>query len=782
MMPTMPTDHPRQANHVNPKQLAPGLAIAIALAILALIWLAMIHASPTPAPAGNSTAPAAAFSAERAMLHLRRIADKPHPIGSVEHDKVRDMLVEQLKALGLEPEIQTSILGLGSSKVAGRVQNILVRLPGTSGNSGNAGKALLLAAHYDSVPTGPGAADDGASVAAILETLRALKTGPALKNDVMVLLSDGEEVGLLGAYAFVKHHPWAKQVGMVLNFEYRGNSGAIWMFETSSGNGKMIQGFSQAVAHPMGNSLLYEVYKKMPNYTDLTIFKQAALPGLNFAAGERHNSYHTMLDSADLLDQATLRHQGETMLALTRHFGQQALDDIPAADRVYFDAPGLGLVHYPVAWVLPLSGLTLVLFGALLFTCLKNNTARAAYVLLALVGFILTIALVAVASLGLWLFILRLHPGYNSLLHGATYNDGWYLLFFVALAVSLFMLLQTWLRRWIRPLESTLAGFLLWVLLLVAVSVALPGVSFLFTWPLLPMLLAWLFLERRTVSGTLRAVIMLGAASPAILIFTPIVHLLYNALTPAMVLVPIIVLGLLLALLHGLQDLLSQYRPLRFAPQVLAIVFFGMGEATSGFSALHPQQNSLFLVEVPARQQAFWVSADAHLDSWNQRFFPPDAKHDNASDLFGLGSHQYWRSPAPLQNLAAPQIQLLEDRVADGRRTLKLAIRSTRQAPRINIRVKGIAVSAARVEQADFTQPGPNAWEMNGYAMGDQALQIELTVAAGQAFSVLVRDISYGLPANLVDARPANMMVQPFRTSDTQQVLAELKIDAGVAK
>ena len=94
----------------------------------------------------------------------------------------------------------------------------MARLPGTR----SGGRAFLLVAHYDSVPTGPGATDNGAGVATVLETVRALKAGPALRNDVIVLLADGEERGLLGARAFVDGYPWAQEVGAVLNLDTRG--------------------------------------------------------------------------------------------------------------------------------------------------------------------------------------------------------------------------------------------------------------------------------------------------------------------------------------------------------------------------------------------------------------------------------------------------------------------------------------------------------------------------------------------------------------------------------
>src|SRR5207245_10866754 len=120
--------------------------------------------------------------------------------------------------------------------------------------------AVALVAQYDSVAAGPGAGDDGAGVAALLETLRGLRAGPALQNDLIFLFTDGEEDGLLGASAFVAEHPWAKDAHVVINFEARGNSGASQLFETSAGNGRLIDFFAQAAPYPSGSSLAFQSY------------------------------------------------------------------------------------------------------------------------------------------------------------------------------------------------------------------------------------------------------------------------------------------------------------------------------------------------------------------------------------------------------------------------------------------------------------------------------------------------------------------------------------------
>ncbi|HXQ72976.1 MAG TPA: M28 family peptidase, partial [Pyrinomonadaceae bacterium] len=280
---------------------------AILLAVfLALVATFSIREHDPPAAAGAAVSPET-FSAGRAVRHLSVIAEKPHPMGSAAHRVVQDYLVKQLSDAGLEPQVQTAtvITEKGAPLQIASVANVVARLKGTGG-----GKAVLLVAHYDSVLTSFGASDDGMAVASLLETLRALKTGAPLKNDVIILFTDGEENGLLGARAFVNEHPWAKDVGVVLNFDARGNSGPVMMFETTDNNGWLIEQLADASPFPTAHSLSYEIYRLLPNDTDMTVFKRAGMSGLNFANIDGINHYHTPLDNLAGVDQNSMQHQG----------------------------------------------------------------------------------------------------------------------------------------------------------------------------------------------------------------------------------------------------------------------------------------------------------------------------------------------------------------------------------------------------------------------------------------------------------------------------------------
>ena len=88
-----------------------------------------------------------------------------------------------------------------------------------------------MSAHYDSVPVGPGASDDGVGVATLLEVGSILKRRP-LQRPVILLFNEGEELGLVGARAFLPD-PLSRNVDSLLNFEARGVNGPVTMFETN---------------------------------------------------------------------------------------------------------------------------------------------------------------------------------------------------------------------------------------------------------------------------------------------------------------------------------------------------------------------------------------------------------------------------------------------------------------------------------------------------------------------------------------------------------------------
>lgn len=318
---------------------------AACLLLLLLVGVSLYSISLIrPPDALPVTAPADQFSAGRAMQYVRRIAREPHAVGTPAHAEVRAYLLNTMRQLGLQPQVQEATAADGQRAGTGYVYNILGRLKGRA-----TGKAVLLMAHYDSQPNALGAGDDGAGVAALLETARAIRQGRPLLHDVIFLLTDGEEAGLFGARAFMRH-PWAKDVGFVMNVEARGNSGPSMTFEISPQNGWVVSEFGKAAPYPLASSVMYEVYRALPNNTDFTIFREAGYAGVNSAFIDGFANYHKLTDSSENLDTGSLQHHGSNALALTRHLADGPLTNTKAADKVFFNPAGSWLVQYPMGW------------------------------------------------------------------------------------------------------------------------------------------------------------------------------------------------------------------------------------------------------------------------------------------------------------------------------------------------------------------------------------------------------------------------------------------------
>jgi hypothetical protein len=334
--------------------------LILALAGVALLLAATRAAYAPVAPQGKAAAPSL-FSAARAKTILQDLVGNgiPHPLGSPAAAQLRAGLVTRLSALGYAPELQSGF-ACNDQGVCGYAVNIVAELAGGSGD----GNAVLLAAHYDSVPAGPGASDDGAGVASLLEIARILKSRPAPRHPVILLFSDGEEAGLLGAWLFVHEHPLSRHVKAAVNLDARGTSGPSLMFETGTANSWLMQEYESAVARPLTNSLYYVVYKQLRNDTDFTAFKAAGYQGFNFAYIGDVGLYHTPLDTVAHADAGSIQHQGDNALAVLTALANAPDLRAPEGESVFFDVFSRTLIAWPSKFTLPAALLVLLLLLA----------------------------------------------------------------------------------------------------------------------------------------------------------------------------------------------------------------------------------------------------------------------------------------------------------------------------------------------------------------------------------------------------------------------------------
>lgn len=751
--------------------------IGVCVVVIAAAWVAIGMSGP-PAAAPASAAETE-FSAERAMTHVNAIAVAPHPLGSAEHAKVQAYIIGELKKAGLEPQVQTAT-GVTSQRyvVAGTVQNIAARLAGSE----KGGKALVLVSHYDSVPAAPGAGDDGAAAGAMLETLRALKAGPALKHDVIFLFTDGEEAGLLGASAFMDEHPWAKEIGAALNFEGRGKSGASLMFETSAGNAWLVDAFTKT-PHPRGSSLAYEIYKRMPNDTDFTVFKSHGAQGMNFAFVDDWYAYHTPHDSAAKLNPDSLQHHGEYMLSLARQLGGADFPENPTSNAVYFNLIGNTLVHYSTGTGLLLAIVAAGLYGFVLRRELKQGRT----ILLGVIwgAGILVLSLVLTVLMGMVV------PWKAGFLHGwivpegDVLRSGTYMLSLVLFAVWINAGMYSLWRNKLGAAGLAMGGLAVWTLLAVGTAFAVPGASYLFTWPLLGSLLA-VAMFRSTgdeeKAGMKEIAALVIGALPCALLLAPTAQQLFVTLGLSQLGTRAMCVFLTLALWALIPQIELMTRTQRWLlPAVaygLGIVLFIGGMITTRYSAEHPQTDAMVYGRNADTGKAVWFSPGEKPDEWTEQFLGTKPAKEALPDFFpDSPGTKFLKSEAKDVTLAGADVLLGEEKKEGEGRTLTLLLMSPRKAAWITLYVNEGEVLEASVngkaisKDPDARGTPAKGWRLRYSNPPEQGIEVTLKVRGTQPVHVRVVDGSPGLPAIAgMTVKPRPDWLMPIQTGDATLV------------
>lgn len=301
-------------------------SVATTLLVLAL---GLVGWRLSPPPALPIDAAATAFSATRAIALLARLApaEQPRPLGSPAHRQFRERLQQELLATGLTPEPSTHFV-CSRFGTCGQVTNVLARLPGPSP------KVILLMAHYDSVPAGPGAADDGVGVASLVELGRAIRAGAALDHSLWLLFTDGEEMGLLGARAFARSIAGTVRITAAINLDARGTEGPSHVFRMGPNTARLLDALR--LPRPVVSSAHREVFRHLPNETDLSELLAVGITGFDLAFFGGAARYHTPLDDRAHLDPRSVQHQGDNALALLRTVDARPPREEPG-EAIYFD-------------------------------------------------------------------------------------------------------------------------------------------------------------------------------------------------------------------------------------------------------------------------------------------------------------------------------------------------------------------------------------------------------------------------------------------------------------
>jgi hypothetical protein len=727
--------------------------VAVGLVLLCAASILRVARPPSAVPA---TAPDTVFSAERAMRHVAQIAERPHPMGTADHDRVRDYIVGQLSAIGLRAEIQQATAIGTRYQQAGHVQNIVARLPG----SVPGGKAVLIVAHYDGVEAGPAASDDGAGSAAILETLRALRArNRPLTHDVIALFTDGEEAGLLGAAAFVREHPWAKDVAFVLNFEARGTSGRSFMFETGPGNLDAARALRSA-GNATAGSVYATIYRTLPNDTDLSEFAVLGLPALNFAFADGVERYHTSHDDVAHLNPGSLQHHGSQMLAMARTLGTEPLPRARTGDGVFFDLPGVGLVVYPQGLELPLAILALALVGVLVVRDRKG------------VGVGVIAALVALVLSGGVAWIV------GRILSGPAVWSGLYATGIVLLALSVTAACYAVAKRWSSARGLRVGAQVVWLLVALALAVRVPGTSYLFTWPLLFASVAALMPRIRIVADWATAIVTIF-----ILVgFFYGVSVVMLGVTGAGAMALGVAASLILLLLAPQLDLVAgdaRWSGALWLAGAGGLILL-MAAFTVHPSADHPLRSALVYAENTDSSDAWFGTLGRATGAWTRAAIgvrTSEPTPDWTARLSGNTGHFTGRKVARVA-LAGPNATLIGDSLFNGIRRVALRVTAPAGTTALVMRATGAKVLTSsidgRVVDTTRYRHRERDWVMEYWAVPDSGATIALSIPAGSHvdFDLAARRLGIPpVPGVTIPPRPP--YVVPSYTGDVSIVYSQ---------
>ncbi len=756
------------------------LAIVCVLALLGIIYATMM-----PQGISKDDEALAEFSTERALNQVEIIAQKPHYVGSTNHELVANYLKLELNRIGLETSVQEGFT-LNDKGLLVKSKNILARIKGTNNT-----KALLLLSHYDSAPHSfsKGASDDASGVATILEGVRAfLYSKHPQKNDIIILFSDAEELGLNGAALFVNNHPWAKDVGLVLNFEARGSSGPSYMLmETNKGNQALVKEFTKAKpSYPVSNSLMYSIYKMLPNDTDLTVFReQGNIQGFNFAFIDGHFNYHTQQDDVQHLNKTTLAHQGTYIMPLLKYFSNIDLNQTESTeDNVYFNVP-FSFISYPFTWVMPM---TLIALGLLIIFIFVGKAKRIITFTEIFRGFVPLLGSIIIAGLVTflgWKLLLEIYPQYSDLLNGFTYNGHAYIGAFVTLSIAICFAFYHHFSEAKITMNHFVAPLLLWIIINAFLANSLTGAGFLIIPVYFGILLFGIFVFTQHYSLGMNLIFSI----PALAIVAPFIVMFPIGLGLKILYGSAVLTVLLFGLLLPIFGAFAKKGAWIVVFFLTSIAFFVYAGYNSGYEYGKAKSNSLLYVYNADNNSAVWTTYDTNLDEWTKSYLGESNQKAVGLNTLPLASKYNttftYSAIAPVVEVPKPTIQFLRDSVIGNNRYLKIKITPNRKVNRydiyanpkmtfFNFKANGVATSGEKGNRLQREDSKILCY----YVVGNEPLEMEFYINKSSIFDMDLIESSFDLMSNpLLNVKPRAdwMMPTPFVLNDAVLIQQKIK-------
>ncbi|WP_156029998.1 M28 family peptidase [Sphingomonas sp. URHD0057] len=716
-------------------------ALLVFALLLAGFALKGVLIAPPTAPAHVR---AGEFDTSRAATRLQRILgdERPHPVDSAADDAVRTRLIAELRASGLQPQVHEtmdcSAMPRTRAVSCSRVRNVIATIP-----SRRPGRQLLLNAHYDSTPTGPGAGDDGLGVAVLLEVGSILKANPP-PRPVTLLFNEGEEYGLNGAHAFVSGDSLARQVDSLINIDVRGVSGPALMYETSDPNGAAVGIYASAARRPYANSISTDFARLIPNTTDVVFFKPRGWTLLNYGIIGNETPYHSPGDTVAALSRDSLGHVGTEVLAATNAMAASADPARAGTGRTVFtDLGGHALLRLPL--FAAATALAILLLAALLLGWRRSALGR---------PLLLCTAMVFSGSLaaGLLSFV-------AGLVRAGDFWRAYPLVSYLALYATLLAAMGAIWSRWGRGFDPKRMRAAAWLLILIfgsALSLALPGATIFF-----------LIAPAIALLG-----IALSARSPSAANFLAVLAILVQFVMVAQLLAlmemllidgplaAVVPLAALAALPAIVETDAGSPRPALLGLLLVASVLWVAALAAPRASAERPLGFSIDYFRDATKGTANWGVAT------KQAPLPASFPGRWSKSVLPYNGRPRWASDAPLLQTPIPNARVLSNIPEGNGRRVRLMISpggGNSVAIRFpkDVKLLALGLAGAAIPLPAKGEPEKPLLRCTGRSCA--GLQIEVLLGNREPVEAELFSTRFGLPPEgqaLIAARPANAMPQ----------------------
>jgi hypothetical protein len=434
-------------------------------------------------------------------------------------------------------------------------------------------------------------------------------------------------------------------------------------------------------------------------------------------------------------------------------------------DSVFFNLLGGSMISYRQRWVLPGNLAVTLLLASILVLNGRRSTLRLRGVGLALLAAITMIVSVPAVLAGAYWLLFRLLSGHAII--GDSQSNSWLLIGFVLLGACTAAVALVLFRKRFSVFELSLAGLVLVDLLSWIISLILPAGSYLLFWPLLLMTIGLLIvtLAGKPTHVDLQAVACLAGTAVTVLLFAPLIYLLYVFLTLQLITVAAagVLIGLFFVLALPLINIAIPQIHQKFsvsAGLVAALAAFGIGLSLAHHSANHPSRDTAFYSMNSDNHSAVWISFDRAPDNWTAQLFSRGkAESHPMPDYLGGLERPVLSGPASPLDLSPPLAEIKSDQKDEDVRRIRMNVRSQRKASALRLTFLQ-SVKVVEVKVGDRVIPvtqGAVPLSISLLAMDSDGIDLELTVKASDKIFFWLMDQSLGLPDGL-RPRPSDIM------------------------